>query len=282
MKVLVFGITDNPGGMEAVILNYYRHLDRTRVQFDFLCNTEVVAHEQEILSLGGTIYRIPARSKDRKAFSEALENFFKTHASEYKAIWFNTCSLANIDYLKKAKQYGIPTRIIHCHNAANGDSFLRGCLHKFNRTQIRKYATDFWTCSEDANEWFFGKNAVLPNYKLINNAVDVNFFKPNEEIRQSIREELHAGDKIVLGHTGRFHFQKNHPYLLKIFNELDHRYPGKYMLILIGDGEDKETLKNQVKEYGIEDDVKFLGIKSNVVIISRLWINISSLLVLKA
>ena len=104
MKVLVFGITDNPGGMEAVIMNYYRHLDRTRVQFDFLCNTEVVAHEQEILSLGGTIYRIPARSKDRKAFSEALENFFKTHASEYKAIWFNTCSLANIDYLKKAVQ----------------------------------------------------------------------------------------------------------------------------------------------------------------------------------
>ena len=264
MKVLVFGITDNPGGMEAVIMNYYRHLDRTRVQFDFLCNTEIVAHEQEILSLGGTIYRIPARSKDRKAFSKALDNFFKTHASEYKAIWFNTCSLANIDYLKKAKQYGIPTRIIHCHNAANGDSFLRGCLHKFNRTQIRKYATDFWTCSEDANEWFFGKNAVLPNYKLINNAVDVNFFKPNEEIRQSIREELHAGDKIVLGHTGRFHFQKNHPYLLKVFNALDHRYPGKYMLILIGDGEDKEALKNQVKEYGIEEDVKFLGIKSNV------------------
>ena len=86
MKVLVFGITDNPGGMEAVIMNYYRHLDRTRVQFDFLCNTEIVAHEQEILSLGGTIYRIPARSKDRKAFSKALDNFFKTHASEYKAI----------------------------------------------------------------------------------------------------------------------------------------------------------------------------------------------------
>ena len=264
MKVLVFEYSTVIFGMEAVIMNYYRHLDRTRVQFDFLCNTEIVAHEQEILSLGGTIYRIPARSKDRKAFSKALDNFFKTHASEYKAIWFNTCSLANIDYLKKAKQYGIPTRIIHCHNAANGDSFLRGCLHKFNRTQIRKYATDFWTCSEDANEWFFGKNAVLPNYKLINNAVDVNFFKPNEEIRQSIREELNAGDKVVLGHTGRFHFQKNHPYLLKVFNALDHKYPGKYMLILIGDGEDKEALKNQVKEYGIEEDVKFLGIKSNV------------------
>ena len=99
---------------------------------------------------------------------------------------------------------------------------------------------------------------------MINNAVDVNFFKPNEEIRQSIREELNAGDKVVLGHTGRFHFQKNHPYLLKVFNALDYKYPGKYMLILIGDGEDKETLKNQVKEYGIEEDVKFLGIKSNV------------------
>lgn len=264
MKVLVFGITDNPGGMESVIMNFYRHLDRNRVQFDFLCNTEIVAHEKEILSLGGTIYRIPARSKDRKAFAKALDDFFKNHASEYKAIWFNTCSLANIDYLKKAKQYGIPTRIIHCHNAANGDSFLRGCLHKLNRTQIKKYATDFWTCSEDANEWFFGKNAVLPNYKLINNAVDVKSFQPNEDIRQSIRKELNAGNKIVLGHTGRFHFQKNHPYLLKVFHELNLKYPDKYMLILIGDGEDKGNLQNQVKEYGIENEVKFLGIKSNV------------------
>ena len=99
MKVLVFGITYIHCGMEAVIMNYYLILVGTCVNFDFLCNTEVVAHEQEILSLGGTIYRIPARSKDRKAFSEALENFFKTHASEYKAIWFNSCSLANIDYL---------------------------------------------------------------------------------------------------------------------------------------------------------------------------------------
>ena len=99
-KVLVFGITDLPGGIESVIMNYYRNIDRNKVQFDFLCNTEKVAYEDEIISLGGTIYRITARSKDIKKYKEDMKNFFKEHSKEYDTIWVNICSLANIDYLK--------------------------------------------------------------------------------------------------------------------------------------------------------------------------------------
>ena len=138
-KVLVFGMTENPGGVESVIMNYYRAMDRSRVQLDFLCNSDTVAYEEEIVALGGTVYKIPARRDGRRAFHQALDAFMAQHAREYCAIWVNVCSLANIDYLKAAKKYGIPKRIIHCHNAANGDSFLRGLLHRYNRRVGRGY-----------------------------------------------------------------------------------------------------------------------------------------------
>ena len=100
-KILVFGITDNPGGIESVIMNYYRKIDRKNIQFDFLCNTQKVAYSDEIEKLGGKIYRITARSVNRKKFYSELDEFFKNHSSEYEAIWVNICSLANIDYFMK-------------------------------------------------------------------------------------------------------------------------------------------------------------------------------------
>ena len=87
-------------------------------------------------------------------YKEELEAFFKQNASSYQIIWVNICSLANIDYLKMAKKYGIPRRIIHSHNSQNMDSKLRGMLHKMNRKKIDQYATDFWSCSQEAGEWF--------------------------------------------------------------------------------------------------------------------------------
>ena len=163
-KVLVFGITDNMGGIESVIMNYYRTIDRNKIQFDFLCNTEVVAYEKEILSLGGNIYRITARSKNIKKFRNELEYFFKNYSMNYSAIWVNVCSLANIDYLK----YGIKKRIIHGHNSQNMDSKIRGIFHKINKLFIKKYATDFWSCSDEVSKFFYHDSILIDNrYKII-------------------------------------------------------------------------------------------------------------------
>ena len=92
-KVLVFGITDNPGGMESVIMNYYRHIDRSVLQFEFLCNTEKVAYEDEIRGLGGVIHNICARSKNLKQYKHDMKDFFENNADKYCALWFNTCLL---------------------------------------------------------------------------------------------------------------------------------------------------------------------------------------------
>lgn len=263
-KVLVFGITDNPGGVESVIMNYYRRIDREKINFDFLCNTGKVAYEDEIKSLGGKIYRVTARSKDLRKYRAGMDDFFKKHAKEYSAIWVNVCSLANIDYLIYAKKYGIPKRIIHCHNSRNMDSFARGLMHKFNRRRIEKYATDFWSCSKSAAPWFYSQKIINGDkFMVLYNSIDVDKFKFNSRIRKAYRNKLGLEDKIVFSVVGRLHFQKNQAFAIDIFNEVLKKHKNA-VLLLIGDGEDKKKLKEQVKDLHIEKYVKFMGVRDDV------------------
>ena len=107
-RILVFGMTENPGGVESFLMNYYRHIDRSRIQFDFLANShESVAYEQEIISMGARVFHITARSENLKVYKKELKRLFVEHSAEWQAIWVNVCSLANIDYLKIAKQFSL-------------------------------------------------------------------------------------------------------------------------------------------------------------------------------
>ena len=252
------------GGIESVIMNYYRNINRNNIQFDFLCNTEDVAYEDEINELGGKIFRVTARSKNLKQYKRDMKEFFLQNAKKYDTIWVNICSLANIDYLKYAKKYGIKRRIIHCHNSQNMDSFIRGLLHKYNKIFLKNYATDFWTCSNDASGWFYSKRIMKSDkYCVIKNAIDTQRFTFNREIREKYRAELNINDKFVVGHVGRFHFQKNHSFIIKVFNEI-HKQNEKAVLLLVGVGEDEEKIRGQVKEYNLENNVKFLGSRNDV------------------
>lgn len=263
-KILVFGMTDKAGGVESVIMNYYRNIDRAKINFDFLCNNEVVAYEDEIKELGGNIYKITARSKDIKKYKQDMKEFFKKHSNDYSTIWVNVCSLANIDYLKYAKKYGIKYRIIHSHNSQNMDSKLRGILHKINRILIKKYATDFWTCSKEAGEWFYNKKIINnEKYLLVNNAIDTNKFKFNEEIRSEVRKELEVENKLVIGHVGRFHFQKNHTFLIDIFKKVSEKNKDAHM-VLVGIGTLEDEIKKKVEDLNLKNKVTFLGQRKDV------------------
>ena len=201
-RILVFGITDFPGGIESVIMNYYRNIDKNKIQFDFLCNTENVAYEDEIKKLGGVIYRIPARSKGYFKYKKSINNFFKNYHDKYDAIWVNVCSLANIDYLKIAKKYNIKTRIIHCHTSQNMDSKLRGILHKFNKLFLKKYATNFWSCSASSSSWFYSKSIMNSNkFKIIKNAIDLDKFIFNNKIREEYRRDMKIDDDTIVIRT---------------------------------------------------------------------------------
>lgn len=263
-RVLVFGITDNPGGVENVIMNYYRNINKQKVQFDFLCNTEKVAYESEILELGGKIYKITARSKNRKKYKTEMKEFFSKHAKEYSTIWVNVCSLANIDYMIYAKKYGIKYRIIHSHNSENMDSKIRGILHRINKIFIKGYATDFWACSNDAGKWFYNNKIINGDkYLIINNAIDTPKYEFNEEIRKDYRKKLGVEEEFVIGNVGRLHFQKNQEFLIDIFNEINKKVNNAKLLI-IGQGEDFSKLKEKVKQLNLEDKIQFLGVRYDI------------------
>lgn len=262
-RVLIFGMTENPGGIENCFMRYYRRIDRNRVQFDFLCNSyEKIAFEDEIIALGGHTFHIARRSEDYFRFKKELDIFFKEHAKDYSIIWVKVCSLANIDYLKAAKKYGIKTRIIHSHNTKNMDGKLRGLLHYINRLVIDKYATDFWACSIDAGKWFYN-DKLMKKLVVINNAVDVESLRFNKGYRANLRKQYGLDNKIVIGNVGRLHFQKNQVFMLKLLAELV-KINSNYHLVLIGQGPDEKMLKDLADSLGIKAYVTFTGVQQNV------------------
>lgn len=262
-RILIFGMTENPGGVESFLVNYYRHIDREKIQFDFLCNSyEPVAYEDELVSLGSRCFHISARSANYNKYKKELDVVFKEHALEWNAIWVNVCSLANVDYLKKAKEYGIKRRIIHSHNSQNMDSRLRGFLHYWNKRNVGRLATDFWACSDDAAKWFYsGKE--LESAVVIHNAIDVERLRFNEKKRNELRKKYSWEGKYVIGNIGRLHFQKNQSFMLDVFKLYQEKKPDS-VLVLVGQGEDEQILKLKAHEIGIEGKVFFVGVQNDI------------------
>lgn len=262
-KVLVFGITENPGGVEAFLVNYYRKIDRTKIQFDFLCNTHnKVAYENELKSLGGQVIHIAMRSKELIKYRQELKRFMEQHASEYQAVWVNVCSLGNIDYLKVAKKYGIQKRIIHSHNSQNMDNRIRKILHMINRRKIDQYATDFWACSDDAAKWFY-KDALQSKVVIIKNAIELENVGFSKEKREVLRNKYGISDKFVIGNVGRLHFQKNQMFALEIMKYLSKKIPDS-VLMLVGQGEDEKKLRQRAEELNIKEKIIFTGVQSDI------------------
>ena len=263
-KVLVFGMTENPGGVESFLMNYYRNIDRTQLQFDFLCNSHnQVAYEDELVKLGASVYHITSRKENALKFRRELNSLFSEHAGDWDAIWVNVCSLANIDYLKIARRYGLRKRVIHSHNSENMDSFLRGILHKINMRRIENYATDFWACSNEAAKWFYN-DKLLRKVIVIQNAIDVDKMRFDPEKRKTIREQLGVSDEVkVIGNVGRLHFQKNQEFILDVFSCYVKKQP-ESILVLIGQGEDGEKLKAKSRDLGIDDKVIFAGLQRDI------------------
>ncbi len=262
-KILIFGMSDNMGGVETAIMSYYRLFDKSRIQCDFLYNTENIVYEDEIKKRGGKLYKITPRSKSIIKYKKDMKKFFSKHANEYDAIWINLCTLCNIDWLKYSKRYNIPNIILHSHNSRNMVSKAKFILHKINKNFISNYATEFWACSKEAGKFFYNKN-ILDKLKIINNAIDLNIYKFDKKVRTEYRDKLNLNDKFVIGHVGRFHFQKNQEFLIEIFSEVVKRKDNAHLL-LIGKGEDENKIKYKVKEMGLEDKVSFLGSRKDII-----------------
>ena len=257
IRVLQVVTTMNRGGLETMLMNYYRHIDRNKVQFDFLIHREDTSdYENEIIALGGKIYRLSKLNPFSLRYRRNLTAFLKKH-SEYKIIHVHQDCLSSIA-LKAAYKVGIPVRIAHSHNA-NQDRNIKYLVKRYFMKSIPRYATQLFSCGKEAGDWMFQRE----DYIVLNNAIDSSLFTYNLSKRKKIRKELDLINNIVVGHVGRFNFQKNHSFLIEVFKEiLNYNHNAK--LILIGTGELEEKIKSQVDKLGIQEQVLFLGNRNDV------------------
>ncbi|RFU62721.1 glycosyltransferase family 1 protein [Bacillus sp. V59.32b] len=249
------------GGVMGVLMNYYRHIDRTKVQFDFLYFIESEKnHIEEIKKLGGEIYYLPRPSI--KSYIK-YKDFFKENANTYKAVHLHEVYLNSV-ILPIAKRYGIKHLITHSHATKFSDKKISAIRNKILCLPIKKQANIYLACSKAAGKTVYGEKYVeFGKVKVINNAVNIDRYKYNQDVREKVRNNLKINGKFVVGHVGRFNEQKNHKFIIEIFAEIKKKKPNS-LLMLIGDGPLFEHTKEKVKLFALEDSVMFLGRKGNV------------------
>lgn len=249
------------GGVEAVVMNYYRHIDRSKVQFDFFVDEDSTwIPKDEIDSLGGHVYIVPPYQKLFK-YIPALIKLFKEN--DYKIVHAHLNTL-NIFPLFAAKRSGVPVRICHNHSTAARGEIKKNILKYSFRPFAKVYATHYAACSKHAGEWLFGKKSIESGeVTIFNNAIDLEKFKFDPTARDEVRKELGIEGKFVIGHVGRFCYQKNQDFLIDVFEKV-HEQRKNAVLLLVGDGPDRAKIEERVKSNSWRDDVIILGNRGDV------------------
>lgn len=251
------------GGAETFLMKVYRCIDRTKYQMDFcVSKTAKGFYDDEIKELGGKIYVVPQKSKNPFKSFFAIKNIVKEN--KYTAVLRTSQqSLATLDLL--AAKCGGAKKLIYRSSNANitGGTFKRILNRLFSF--LPKIVPNVKIApSTEAAEFVFGKNSVKKGkVTILRNGLDYNRFEFNTEKRNKIRKELDLDNNVVFGHVGRFNVQKNHSFLLDIFNEI-HKQNENARLVLIGEGELEQDIKVKIENLGLNEYVKILSPKSNI------------------
>jgi len=261
IRVLHFIPAFSMGGMESLIMSLYRNIDKEKVQFDFLVETQEKNNTfNEIESMGGNVYRITNVNKYNPInYISKIAQFFKEHGNKFSILHCHNYERGPIiSYL--AKKYGIKHRIFHAHTSSIDDvrfKQLKRILMRVNNF----LSTDYLASSKETGDFYFSKDNK--NFIVFKNSIDVNSFIFSEEKRVMLRRDLNLSNDFVVGHTGRFTYAKNHSRIIKIFSELNKKIPNS-KLLLIGDGPLREELESLVNKYSLNDSVIMTGTKNNI------------------
>ena len=250
------------GGVESVVMNYYRHIDRTKIQFDFICDSDStdISYE-EIEKLGGRVILIPPYQHIFKYNKELLKVFKENN---YKIVHSNINTLS-VFPLRIAKKANIPVRIAHSHSTANKKELIINIMKQILRPLSKIYSNEYFACTEHAGRWLFGNKAFdQGKVTVINNGIEDEKFVNKEKFRDKIKKELkYKNSDIVIGHVGRFMKQKNHDFIIDVFNEL-HQKDKNYKLMLVGQGPLMDKIKEKVNNLVLNEYVSFLGQRSDI------------------
>lgn len=256
IRVLHCVVGMNYGGYETFIMNVYRSIDKSLIQFDFLVSLDGV-FDSEIKSMGGQIFKIPFITKSGPFIYERnLNKFFVSHP-EYKIVHSHMDKFSGL-VMRVAAKNKVPVRIAHSHNTKNEGGFIFNAV-KNNYGKMVKFRTHAFACSREAGEWMFKPD----NFIIVKNGIEISQYFPDEEIRTQQRKKLGLENSFVLGHVGRFSQQKNHRLLIDIFAAYK-KIDASCKLMLVGTGELEAAIKEKAQQQGLLNDIIFYGTSNEI------------------
>lgn len=252
----------NYGGAENMIMNIYRNINRDNIKFDFIVHSlEKGDFEEEVNSLGGKIFRCPRfNGQGIFQYRKWWNDFFSNH-QDYKILHSHIRSTASI-YFPIAKKYGLKT-IIHGHSTSEGYGF-KASVKRMMEIPLKYQADYYIACSELAGKWLFGRKVLQSNkYIVLNNAIDLSKYKFSQIVYNRYRNKLKVKDRFILIHIGRFHESKNHDFLLDIVFEIKKKRRD-VILLLVGNGDLKDTIEEKINRLNLNENVKLLGNREDI------------------
>lgn len=256
IRMLHIAASMSPSGIGNFIMNAYRSVDRSKVQFDFVvCEHREVSFDDEIAQMGGKVFYVTRKSVSPwKNFNETRAIVKKGH---YDYVFRHTdVSTVALD-LFAAKLGGAKNRIAHSHST----SAKRIWLHKLFRPFLNAVCTERFACSKDAGTWMYGRRK---KYRIIMNGIDIPKFLYQPKVRAQVREEFGIGaDTLVLGHVGNYMPVKNHAFMIDLFSKVKKQCPDS-KLLLVGDGSLRGQMEQQISELALEKDVILTGVRHDI------------------
>ena len=266
-KILVYGVSNHFGGIETFFINVIRHADKN-LSFDFIMSNETAcSYEDVIRNHGGTRHAVTPWGKNAKEHNEQVKAIVLRENYDY--VWVNTASASNISIYKTIRQ--TPANIIiHSHGSAfetrntGLKRFILQSLHRLNKRKLQGFADLKFASSNQAAKWLFNQTIEEnPTIQIIQNGIEADKYRFNNVIRQMIREKYQLEDKVVIGHIGRLAAVKNHDFLVEVFYHYHQKQPNS-VLMLVGDGQLEQAIREKVAHYQLDDHVLFLGYLTDV------------------
>jgi glycosyltransferase involved in cell wall biosynthesis len=258
VKVLMIGMYNTLGGVERIVYDYVNNMEKDNIIFSFINMYDKIYFQEKLEKIGCKIITIPNVKKNIFKYTIFLLKIFRNE--QFNVVHIHMLSAANILPVIVAKIAGCRNIIVHSHNSGT-IGVLKNVLHKFNKIVIRFFSIDRFACSQEAGMFMFGKKK---RFEIINNAINIDKFVYHEDIRKKIRKELNiAEDMYIIGHVGRFSEQKNHIFLIELFENIQ-RIKDNVILLLIGSGKNLPYIKNMTSNLAISKKIIFLGTHEDV------------------
>jgi len=247
------------GGLETMIMNFYRNINKSKVQFDFIVHGEEKGFfDDEILKMGGKIYHVRKKSD---SFLGNLKDIYNViYNNQYKIVHVHQDAMSMFA-LREAKRAGVSIRIAHAHSTSMPPSLLGKIIYPYALKRTNKYATHKFACSEASAKYLFNRNTS--NVVIFKNAINTQRFTFIPEEYQSVREKYNLNGNFVIGHIANFLYPKNHDFVIEIFKELLKKRTNS-KLLLCGSGQLLEQYKNKVIESDLQENIIFMGNIDNV------------------